>query len=92
MAEEWEPQWPWTKTNMGPPAGPSDSWMVINGTLYLNFRPSIMRHWATSGVAAHIAAATKRWTSYYGSMHAGPFNTMCYENTWQRCAHPSLQG
>lgn len=54
----------------------------------MNFLPNIKDRW-DQDKDKYIAEATSRWTGYYGSMHAGPFNTMCYKDTWQRCANPS---
>jgi len=77
MAEEADSgSWPWAKTWLGPPAGPSDSWTVYGGKLYHNYLPSIKQKWMQR-VEQDIRQADARWTTWYGKLEAGPFNTDC---------------
>ena len=66
---------------MGPPGGPEDSWLVYNGTLYLNFFPRVKENFA-SDLDTHIAQGNKRWIELWGSLKAGPFNTDCLAELW----------
>lgn len=77
MAEEaGSGSWPWAKSWLGPPAGPSDSWTVHNGKLYHNYLPNIKQQWLQR-VESDIREADARWIKWYGKLEAGPFNTDC---------------
>lgn len=78
MADEaGSPGWPWAKTWLGPPAGPSDSWTIYNNANYQNYLPRIKERWF-SQVESNIRRADARWISWYGKLEAGPFNTDCF--------------
>jgi hypothetical protein len=64
---------------MGPPGGPTDSWRVYNGSLYLNFFPQVMnKFFEPAAVRAHIAQADARWAGMWGAAtEVGPFNYLC---------------
>jgi len=69
--------WPWAKTWLGPPAGPSDSWTIYNNANYQNYLPNIKERWL-SQAESNIRKANARWISWYGKLEAGPFNTDCF--------------
>jgi len=81
VANELAPNWPWARDFLGPPAGPEDSWLVHNGTLYLNFFQAVRSEFA-SDIEKHIAQGNARWIDLWGSLRAGPFNTDCLAETW----------
>ncbi len=54
---------------------------MYNDTLYLNFHPGIRARFL-SDPDAHIKAGNERWISWWGKLHAGPFNTDCVAETW----------
>ena len=64
---------------MGPPGGPTDSWRIYNGSLYINFFPAVMdEFFEPSKVSSHIAAADERWAGMWGAAEkVGPFNYLC---------------
>lgn len=64
---------------MGPPGGPTDSWRIYNGSLYINFFPAVMEEFfEPSKVSSHIAAADERWAGMWGAAEkVGPFNYLC---------------
>lgn len=67
---------------MGPPAGPTDSWATYNGSLYMNFMPSIRHNFFSKETDSNIATADQRWIEWWGGLKAGPFNTDCLAETW----------
>lgn len=88
MAEEGtvEPDWPWEKTHLGPPAGPRDSWAMwkegADASLMMNFRPFIRDKFFSENATGHIAMAENRWEKMWGKREAGPFNVQCLCSTW----------
>jgi hypothetical protein len=68
---------------MGPPAGPDDSWAVYNGSLFMNFHPSIRQRFLAQADTL-IPQGNQRWAQLWGDLQAGPFNTACLAETWQQ--------
>ena len=66
------------KDKLGPPANASNTWNIVNGSLYMNAEPSVAREWALNS-SAYIQSTDAQWTSWYGNLHAGPFNTDCLQ-------------
>ena len=85
------------KDVLGPPANASNTWNIVNGSLYMNASPHVVKMWMQN-LTGFIALSDALWISWYGKLHAGPFNTDClqghqHENPAQghycRCAtHP----
>jgi len=71
----------WAPNHMGPPGGPEDAWGVYNGTLYLNYLPKVRFQWFQN-IEKNIAVGNKRWSSWWGKVKTGPFNTDCMAETW----------
>mmetsp|Transcript_32073 Transcript_32073/g.37701 ORF Transcript_32073/g.37701 Transcript_32073/m.37701 type:complete len:95 (+) Transcript_32073:394-678(+) len=61
---------------MGPPCDPETYWIVYNGSLYCNFEKQPQQKFLAN-IDSYINDADARWTSYYGSITDGPFNTGC---------------
>ena len=55
--------------------------MVYRGRLYMNFFQRVRQQFA-SDIDRHIEEGDARWTSMWGSLRAGPFNTDCLAETW----------
>jgi YHS domain-containing protein len=72
-----EPGWPWSATHMGPPCDPHDGWALINGTLFCAIHRATMDQFITFA-ASGISDGNIRWTNWYGSLNAGPYNTGCW--------------
>ena len=70
-------RWQWNKDFLGPPCGVDDGWSVINGKLYCNIWDSY-RLGFENDFDNYIATASERWTKWFGSLRAGPFNTQCF--------------
>lgn len=66
------------KDKLGPPANASNTWNIINGSLYMNAEPSVAKKWMKN-VTAYIEATDALWASWYGKLNAGPFNTDCLQ-------------
>jgi hypothetical protein len=66
------------KDKLGPPANASNTWNIVNGSLYMNAAPSVAHKWVMN-VSAFIQLTNAMWTSWYGKLHAGPFNTDCLQ-------------
>lgn len=83
IAWEYENEgWPWQRSHMGPPCGPSDGWALLpdeNGTpkLYCSIWRSYQEDFNTKREEG-IRLADERWITYYGSLDAGPMNNGCY--------------
>jgi hypothetical protein len=69
--------WPWSAVHLGPPCGTDDGWSVINGRLYCNIWDAYRRQFELD-YANYTRAAEARWTRWFGSLRAGPFNTRCF--------------
>jgi len=68
---------------MGPPAGSSDSWGIYKGKLYLNFMPRIRDNFFNN-IERYVRDGNRRWIQMWGALQAGPFNTDCLAETWDR--------
>ena len=66
------------KDQLGPPANGTNAWSIVNGSLYMNASPSVSNKWFKN-VTGLIAVTDALWISYYGKLHAGPFNTDCLQ-------------
>lgn len=79
---EKPPNWPWTATFQGPPAGPDPKMcgfrIHTDGYLYFNIWNSYDSQFFSSGVEQRIKDAEDRWIEWYGSLHAGPINHYCF--------------
>ena len=84
VANEREPEWPWSRTHMGPPCGPSDGWHVDNGKLYCAFNKRFINMFFENA-AINIPRADKRWSEWFEDLTAGPLNNRCYPWTKQEC-------
>jgi len=84
VANERKPEWPWSRTHMGPPCGPSDGWHVDNGKLYCAFNKRFINMFFENA-AINIPRADKRWSEWFEDLTAGPLNNRCYPWTKQEC-------
>lgn len=66
---------------MGPPGGPKKAWSIYNGTLYLNYIPTI-RAVFLKNADKFIASGNQRWNGWWGKLATGPVNTDCLADTW----------
>jgi hypothetical protein len=66
------------KDVLGPPANASNAWSIVNGSLYMNALPVVTDKWFKN-LTAFIRATDELWISWYGKLHAGPFNTACLQ-------------
>ena len=68
------------KDKLGPPANASNTltWNIVNGSLYMNADPAVARRWAAN-VFALVQLTDTLWTSWYGKIESGPFNTDCLQ-------------
>lgn len=84
IANEREPEWPWSRTHIGPPCGPSDGWYVDNGKLYCAFSRHFIDMFFESA-ALNIPRANKRWSEWFGNLTVSPLNNRCYPRTKEEC-------
>mmetsp|Transcript_15226 Transcript_15226/g.20785 ORF Transcript_15226/g.20785 Transcript_15226/m.20785 type:complete len:304 (-) Transcript_15226:55-966(-) len=79
IALELQPKWPWEEDFLGPPASPWEGWLIVDGVLMFNIWDNYSQRFLNDGEKglknAHLAA--ERWKKWWGSLHAGPFNTHC---------------
>lgn len=66
------------KDVLGPPANASNTWNIVNGSLYMNASPAVVKKWMQN-LTFFIEQSDKLWISWYGKLHAGPFNTDCLQ-------------
>ena len=66
------------KDRLGPPANASNTWNIVNGSLYMNADPRVAKKWLKN-VTELVRETDALWTSWYGKLHAGPFNTDCFQ-------------
>lgn len=66
------------KDVLGPPANASNTWNIVNGSLYMNANPRVAQRWMQN-VTFFIQASDALWRSWYGTLRAGPFNTDCLQ-------------
>jgi hypothetical protein len=66
------------RDKLGPPANGSNVWNIVNGSLYMNAAPTVQHKWLPN-VTAFVQVTDALWTSWYGGLHAGPFNTDCLQ-------------
>ena len=77
--EVFSSDWPWSRQHIGPPAGPSDTWEIKDGSLYLNYFDGPEKRFFAN-FSAMKAEADAHWTTLWGKIQAGPFNTECLAN------------
>ena len=96
---EKPPQWPWTATFQGPPAGPDPKMcgfrVHTDSHLYFNIWKEYDSQFFSSGVEDRIKDAEHRWIEWYGSLHAGPINHYCFStnghSTINDCVYKGLR-
>lgn len=76
VAKEKPPRWPWDDDYLGPPASPWTGWLIVDGKLIFNIYASYSDRFSRD-LDKNMRDAEKRWTGWFGSLHAGPFNTHC---------------
>ena len=86
------------KDILGPPSNGSNTWNIVNGSLYMNADPAVAKRWAHN-VSEFVQSTDEQWIGWYGKLQAGPFNTDCLQGhqnehpptSYCRCAtHPQV--
>ena len=84
---ERKPNWPWTPTHLGPPAGvdqQSNGWGIRDGKLYFAIWQSYIQKFFQDG-AQHVQEGEERWTGWFGSTTEGRLNHGCFATTQGYC-------
>lgn len=70
---------------MGPPCGPKDGWIIIEGRLFCNINSDYAQRFANLG-SQGVSDGDSRWAGWFGGQNSGPMNTGCYPgDTLQHC-------
>lgn len=75
--------WPWKASHLGPPGGPDPDncgFRIYNNSLYFNIWDSYDSKFFTNA-DNNINSAEQRWISWFGELHAGPFNWDCFSTS-----------
>ena len=93
MASETSDQgWPWAKEYLGPPGNAAEHTRFVNGTGIISNKDGGPAESFYADFDKNLAAADKRWIGWYGALHAGPMNTVCFNDCFMTTCNCGRDG